>query len=122
MAARLERAQSHIHAIATATSEQRVAAALVMLAERTGTPRKGSILLDVPLSRDDLASLTGTVSETVSRVLAQLRRDGVIETVRRWVDRNRVVSGTSVSVRVDLGGCRSIKPHTTANHTVQAHT
>src|SRR3546814_6315595 len=75
MAARLERAQSHIHAIAAATSEQRVAAALVMLAERTGTPRKGSILLDVPLSRDDLASLTGTVSETVSRVLAQLRRD-----------------------------------------------
>src|SRR3546814_6820435 len=85
MAARLERAQSHIHAIAAATSEQRVAAALVMLAERTGTPRKGSILLDVPLSRDDLASLTGTVSETVSRVLAQLRRAGVIETGRRWV-------------------------------------
>src|SRR3546814_12209153 len=84
MTARLERAQSHIHAIATATSEQRVAAALVMLAERTGTPRKGSILLDVPPSRDDLASSTGTVSETGSWVLAPLRPAGVIETGRRW--------------------------------------
>src|SRR3546814_5979063 len=91
MAARLERAPSHIHAIATATSEQRVAAALVMLAERTGTPRKGSILLDVPLSRDDLASLTGTVSETVSRVLAQLRHVGVIDrSAKRRVGREGV--------------------------------
>lgn len=85
VAQRLEQAQSHIHAMAAATSEQRVAAALVMLAGRVGVPRSNGLLLDLPLSRDDLASLTGTASETVSRVLARLQRDGLIDSGRRWI-------------------------------------
>lgn len=86
MAGRLEQARAHTHALSAATSEQRIAAALVMLADRAGAPRgHGRILLDLPLSRDDLAALTGTASETVSRVLAKLQRDGVVETGRRWV-------------------------------------
>lgn len=85
IAERLSTARTHIHAVAAATSQQRVAGALVMLARRAGVPDQGQILLDLPLSRDDLASLTGTASETVSRVLSQLRRDGMIETGRRWI-------------------------------------
>lgn len=86
VAERLEHARVHIHHLATATAEQRVSGALVMLAERTGVPRAGGqTLLDLPLSREDLAGLTGSASETVSRVLAQLRRDELIETGRRWV-------------------------------------
>lgn len=85
VAQRLDQAQSHIHAMAAATSEQRVAGALVMLAGRVGVPRSNGLLLDLPLSRDDLASLTGTASETVSRVLARLQRDGLIDSGRRWI-------------------------------------
>lgn len=85
MAQRLSRAQAQIHAMAAAGSEQRVAAALAMLGRKTGVPRRGQTLLDLPLSRDDLAGLTGVTSETVSRVLARLRRDGVIDTGRMWV-------------------------------------
>ncbi len=85
MSKRLSQAQSHIHAMAVATSEQRVAAALTMLGRKTGVPRHGQTLLDLPLSREDLAGLTGVTSETVSRVLARLQRDGVIDTGRLWV-------------------------------------
>jgi CRP/FNR family transcriptional regulator, nitrogen oxide reductase regulator len=86
VATRLERAHSHLHAMAAASSQQRIAAALVMLARRAGVERKDGLLLDLPLSRDDLASLTGTASETVSRVLAQMERDGLISTGRRWIE------------------------------------
>ncbi|MBK5222910.1 MAG: Crp/Fnr family transcriptional regulator [Acidimicrobiia bacterium] len=86
MARRLEGSRSQAYALAAATAEQRVAAALVMLAARTGVRRAGgTILLDLPLSRDDLAALTGTASESVSRTLARLKRDGLIDTGRRWV-------------------------------------
>lgn len=86
MAKRLEQAQTHTHALAAATSEQRIAGALAMLADQAGVPRpEGGVMLDLPLSRDDLGALTGTASETVSRVLAQLRRDGVVDTGRGWV-------------------------------------
>ncbi|QGG94385.1 Crp/Fnr family transcriptional regulator [Actinomarinicola tropica] len=85
MARRLEQAHRHIHALGAADSEQRVAAALAMLEGRVGVRRRDGILLDLPLSRDDLAGLTGTASETVSRILARLGRDGVIETGRRWI-------------------------------------
>lgn len=86
MAQRLAQAQDQLHALAAATSEQRVAAALVMLADRVGVPRPSGLLLDLPLSRDDLAALTGTASETVSRVLSRFQRDGLIDSGRRWIE------------------------------------
>lgn len=79
-------AMDHIHRMSAANAEQRVAAVLAILADRTGRPEpRGLTLLDLPLSRDDLAGLTGLTSETVSRILAKLRRDEVIESGRQWV-------------------------------------
>jgi CRP-like cAMP-binding protein len=43
------------------------------------------LLLDVPLSRDDMAEMTGATPETVSRVMSQLQSSGVIESGRQWV-------------------------------------
>jgi CRP-like cAMP-binding protein len=85
MAERLEAARTHVHAMAVATSQERVALAVAILARRVGVPHDGGMLLDLPLSRDDLAAMTGTASETVSRVLAQLQRDGVIDSGRQWI-------------------------------------
>lgn len=86
MAQRLEQAQRQVHAVAAASSAQRVAGALVMLAGRVGVRRGERTLLDLPLSRDDLASLTGTASETVSRILAGWQRDGLIDSGRQWIE------------------------------------
>jgi CRP/FNR family transcriptional regulator len=39
----------------------------------------------MPLSRQDLADLTGTTVETASRVMSELRRSGTIDSGRRWI-------------------------------------
>lgn len=55
-----------------------------MLADKLGEKRDESILLQLPLTREDLASMTGTTTESVSRTLSKWRRAGLIETGRRW--------------------------------------
>ncbi len=86
MAERLERAGRRVHAMAAADSAQRIAGALAMLAERMAVPRDGGLLIDLPLSREDLAGLAGTTSETASRVVSRLQREGVLRTGRQWIE------------------------------------
>jgi CRP-like cAMP-binding protein len=43
------------------------------------------VLIEVPLGREDLAAMTGTTTETASRVMSQFQKDGLIETGRQWV-------------------------------------
>lgn len=85
VAAQLREAQSAAHRFAAADAEQRVAAALLLLVDRLGVRRDGARLINAPLGRDDLAGLAACAPETVSRVLSRLRRDGVLDTGRRWV-------------------------------------
>ncbi|GAA1927657.1 Crp/Fnr family transcriptional regulator [Streptomyces sodiiphilus] len=84
MAARLEASQQAMRRLAGGTVEQRVAATLLTLAGKLGEPRGDTVLLQVPLTRSDLAAMTGTTTESVSRTLSRLRRDGVVSTGRRW--------------------------------------
>jgi CRP/FNR family transcriptional regulator, nitrogen oxide reductase regulator len=83
--ARLRTAQRRIERTAAASAPGRIASTLLMLAERLGVDERDRILIDVPLAREDLASLAGCAPETVSRSLAGWSRDGVVDTGRRWV-------------------------------------
>ena len=58
---------------------------LLGLAARYGTADGGVIRIDLHLTQDDLASLSGTTRETVNRVLAQLRDQGLIRVERARV-------------------------------------
>ena len=91
---RLEEAQQSVRRLSGGTVEQRIAASLLVLADKLGEPRDESILLQLPLTREDLASMTGTTTESVSRTLSKWRRAGLIETGRRW---------TSLKDRAALG-------------------
>lgn len=84
LAVRLEEAQQTVRRLSSGTVEQRVASALLALADKVGEPRGDSVLLQLPLTRSDLAAMTGTTTESVSRVLSRLRRQGLVETGRRW--------------------------------------
>jgi CRP/FNR family transcriptional regulator, nitrogen oxide reductase regulator len=49
----------------------------------------------MPLTRDDIAQMTGTTSETASRIMSQFHKDGLIDSGRQWVaiaDRDRLAS------------------------------
>lgn len=85
VAGRLARARSDVGRISTGTVAQRVATTLLRLADKLGQERAGGgTLLQVPLSRADLAGMTGSTPESVSRVMSRLRQDGVVESGRRW--------------------------------------
>jgi len=81
----LEAAQATICAISTLPVEARVARVLVRLADRLGEADDGGILIQSPLSQQDLAAMVATTAETVSRVISGLRRSGDIETGRQWI-------------------------------------
>jgi CRP/FNR family transcriptional regulator len=53
----------------------RLAAHLLYLSEG----KKGTAEVDLDVSKNQLASLLGTIPETLSRILARMSRDGFIE-------------------------------------------
>ncbi len=69
----------------TESVEQRVAHALVRLSDDVGRQTADGILIDVPLSREDLAEYAGTTLYTVSRLLHQWETDGHVRTGRERV-------------------------------------
>lgn len=85
IAGRLQEAQGTISRLSAMTVEARIAAALLKLAEKLGVESEGGVLLDTPLSRQDLAALTGTTTESASRTMSEFRRTGLIESGRRWI-------------------------------------
>lgn len=82
---RLAAARKAIHRLSTDRVEQRLAAVLGLLLDQVGEPDSAGILLQVPLTRDDLAAMTGSTPETMSRVLSTWREQGLVEAGRRWV-------------------------------------
>jgi CRP-like cAMP-binding protein len=65
------------------TASERIATFLVEMAERLPPVRPG--VLDLPMSRTDVADHLGLTIETVCRVLAALRREGTISIERASV-------------------------------------
>jgi CRP-like cAMP-binding protein len=82
---RLDESQEVIKQLSAYSIEQRVAATLIRLAEKMGEHKQKGLLIQLPFSRQDLAAMTGTTVETVSRVMSHLAADGLISTGRRWV-------------------------------------
>ncbi|HUC91685.1 MAG TPA: Crp/Fnr family transcriptional regulator [Paenibacillus sp.] len=55
---------------------------LIKLAENYGKEVDGQIRISIPMTHQDFANTIGTTRETVSRLLNQLRKDGIIEISR----------------------------------------
>ena len=86
VAERLHRARSMEAEQASSTVTTRVAATLIRLADAFGVPGDAAetTLIQLPLTRADLAAMTGTSAESVSRTMSALRRNGLIDSGRRW--------------------------------------
>lgn len=85
MSSRLQDAQDMVHQLSAHTVEQRIAFTLVKLAEKLGEWKEFGLLIQMPLSRDDLAMMVGTTTETSSRVMSQFQKKGLIRSGRQWV-------------------------------------
>jgi CRP/FNR family transcriptional regulator, anaerobic regulatory protein len=67
------------------TARERIASFLAILARREAAlqvrPARGEVMIDLPLTRDDMADYLGLTLETVSRQISGLKRDGLINLV-----------------------------------------
>jgi CRP/FNR family transcriptional regulator, cyclic AMP receptor protein len=75
---RLRQANRRIEALALMPVNGRVAAALIQIADTHGVRLKGQLFLRERPTQAEIAELACTTRETVSRVLGQLQKDGII--------------------------------------------
>jgi CRP-like cAMP-binding protein len=85
LANRIQEFQDRFRELATERVERRVARALTRLASQTGRKLEHGILIDITLTRQDLAEMTGTTLYTVSRILSQWEKDGLVSSQREQV-------------------------------------
>ena len=85
MAGHIKDTQERLSQMATERVERRLARALLRLAQQMGKRVPGGVLIDFPLSRQDLAEMSGTTLYTVSRLLSQWERDGLVDAGRERV-------------------------------------
>lgn len=71
----LQRSEDHALILARQGATERVAAFLLDFAERMG----GTVTIDLPMTRQDIADHVGLTIHTVSRTLSQLQAQGMIE-------------------------------------------
>ena len=85
LAKHIQEFQDRFREIATERVERRIARALLRLAKQTGVKVENGILIDLSLTRQDLAEMTGTTLYTVSRTLSQWEKDGLVQSQREQV-------------------------------------
>jgi CRP-like cAMP-binding protein len=82
---RLREMQERVRELATQRVSQRIARALLRLVRQAGRQADDGVLIDLPLSRRDLAELSGTTLFTVSRVLSEWEAAGTVRIGRQKV-------------------------------------
>ncbi|WP_437344236.1 Crp/Fnr family transcriptional regulator [Mesorhizobium marinum] len=65
--------------------EQRVAHALLRLVRQAGRSDGDGIAIDFPISRQDIAEMTGTTLHTVSRIMSAWEDKGLVKSGRQQV-------------------------------------
>jgi len=78
--------QERQKALVTDRVEQRIARILLKLAAQSGRKIDEGVLIDLPITRQDIAEMSGTTLFTVSRTLNEWERGGLLE-----IGRERVV-------------------------------
>jgi CRP-like cAMP-binding protein len=76
---RLQEAHTRIREMSTEEVERRVAHAVLRLMEQAGRREEDGIHIDFPLSRQDVAELTGTTLHTVSRLFSAWESRGIVK-------------------------------------------
>jgi CRP/FNR family transcriptional regulator len=75
---RLNEAQETAKAFALERADQRVASLFIKLAERMGKETPHGVLLDIRLTRQDVADMTGLALETAIRTISKLTNEGLL--------------------------------------------
>lgn len=85
VSARLDDVQTQVMEMATEQVERRVAHSLLRLIRQSGRKTETGIMIDFPISRQDIAEMTGTTLHTVSRLMAAWEEKGLVKSARLQV-------------------------------------
>jgi CRP/FNR family transcriptional regulator len=78
---RMEKIEAAVQNMGTKSIEARINGILLEYAQRYGKKHASGVLVELPLSREGIASFIGVTRETVSRKLSILQDDGIIEAI-----------------------------------------
>jgi CRP-like cAMP-binding protein len=79
MGQRLQEAHAKVRELSTEDVERRVAHTVLRLATQSGRKEPGGIRIDFPVSKQDIAEMSGTTLHTVSRILTAWEAAGLVE-------------------------------------------
>lgn len=82
---RLGQIQDTLTEIATKAVEQRVAAAVLRMANQSGRKIEDGIEIGFPVTRQNISDMTGTTLHTVSRMLSAWEKDGIVRSTRKHI-------------------------------------
>lgn len=82
---RLQDAQTRIKELSTEEVEQRVARCILRLVDSSGEKTDDGIAISFPITRQEIAEMTGTTLHTVSRLLSAWKDRGMVNTGRKRV-------------------------------------
>ena len=85
LAKQLLRSEAELVELAGASVPERMAVMLLGLARRYGSSNGDGVRIELMLSREDLAEMIGTTSETAIRQLSELRAEGIVTTAGRAI-------------------------------------
>lgn len=83
MGGRLKDTQARLREMQTERVERRIAHGIARLVAQAGRRVEEGILIDFPLSRQDIAEMTGTTLHTVSRTLSAWQERGLVQLGRQ---------------------------------------
>ena len=83
--ARLQEAHERIGELSTEEVERRVAHAVLRLVSQAGVKTEDGIRIDFPITRQDIAELTGTTLHTVSRIMSAWEDRGLVLSSRKQI-------------------------------------
>jgi CRP-like cAMP-binding protein len=82
---RLQDTQTRVMEMSSEQVEQRIAHALLRLAKQAGRKVEQGVEIAFPISRQDVAEMTGTTLHTVSRILSAWEQQGLVEGGRQRI-------------------------------------
>lgn len=82
---RLQETHTRVMEMSTQQVERRIAHTLLRLAKQAGRKVEHGVEIDFPISRQDIAEMTGTTLHTVSRTLSAWESQGMVESGRQRI-------------------------------------
>lgn len=75
----LKEAENYLQSLSQKSVRERLAETLLILKKKYGTLQDNPDILGITLTREDLANYVGTATETVIRLLSDMKEEGVIQ-------------------------------------------